>query len=61
MPDLTVTLTAPQVTRIRAALGASSAAEVETLLKAHLKALVRDAEAATEANAKYDAVNAEVW
>ena len=62
MPDLTVSLTAAQVTRVRAAFGVGTTqADIETWIKDQLKNRVRDIEASADANTKYDAVSSENW
>jgi len=48
MPDLTVTFTVDQVTRIKNALNVSTAAEVEAILKEYLRGRVLDEEIAAE-------------
>lgn len=62
MPDLTITLSAAHLARVKAAFGSGTTeANVEDWLKARLKERVQDSEAGIEANAKFDVVAAETW
>jgi len=62
MPDLTVTLTAEQVTRIRNTFDLpADQATVELWLKEILKSKVQDYESRLDANSKFVSVSQEVW
>ena len=62
MPNLTISLTTAQVTRIRDAFGpGTTQLDVENWLKDQLKSKVRDVESSIMANSKHDEVTAEVW
>jgi len=65
MPDITITLTSDQVTRVRNTLGVNTAPEVAAILREYLRSLVLNSELNTEveeANSRAaTTINGEGW
>lgn len=61
MPSLTITVTAPQASRIQVALGVSSAAEAQAYILNHLKEKVATYEASLSQTTALKSVQSEVW